>query len=102
ARAAGAWVASAAAALEAASAALAQERAHIEQLEAGLARLRDDSLAQRKTIGALQGRLRQAEGDRYLTGFVYSLAAAVLFFAALAAAFWALRPRQRRRARWFE
>ena len=95
-------LASAAAALEAASAALAQERAHIQQLEAGLARLRDDSLAQRKTIGALQGRLRQAEGDRYLNGFMYSLASAAVFFALLAAALWALRPGQRGRARWFE
>jgi len=95
-------LASAAAALDAASAALAQERAHIQELEAGVARLRGDSLAQQKTIGALQGRLRQAEGDRYLNGFVYSLAAAVLFLALLSAAFWALRPRQRRRARWFD
>ena len=95
-------LASAAAALEAASAALAQERAHIRELEAGLARVRGDSVAQQKTIGALQGRLRQADGDRYLNGLVYSLAAAVVFFALLSAAFWALRPRQRRRARWFE
>jgi len=95
-------LASAAAALEAASAALAQERAHIRELEAGLARVRGDSAAQQKMIGALQGRLRQAEGNRYLNGFVYSLAAAMVFFALLSAAFWALRPRQRRRARWFE
>jgi hypothetical protein len=95
-------LASAAAALEAASAAFAQERAHFQELEAGLARLRGDSLAQQKTIGALQVRLRQAEGDRYLNGLVYALAAALLFFALLAAAFWALRPRQRRRARWFD
>ena len=95
-------LASAAAALEAASTALAQERAHIQELEAGVARLRGDSLAQQQTIGALQGRLRQAEGDRYLNGLVYSLAAAMLFFALLSAAFWALRPRQRRRARWFD
>ena len=95
-------LASAAAALEAASAALAQERAHIRELEAGIARVRGDSVAQQKTIGALQARLRQADGDRYLNGLVYSLAAAVVFFALLSAAFWALRPRQRRRARWFE
>ena len=95
-------LASAEAALEAASAASVQERARAQELEAGLTRLRGDSLGQQKTIGALQARLRQAEGDRYLNGLVYSLAAAVLFFALLSAAFWALRPRQRRRARWFD
>ena len=95
-------LASAAAAVEAASAALASERARGQELEAGLARLRGESSAQQKTIGALQGRLRQAEGDRYLNGLVYTLAAAMLFFGLVAAAFWALRPRQRRRARWFE
>ena len=95
-------LASAAAAVESASAALASERARSQELEAGLARLRGESSAQQKTIGALQGRLRQAEGDRYLNGLVYTLAAAMLFFGLVAAAFWALRPRQRRRARWFE
>ena len=90
------------AAADAASAALAGERARIQELEAGLARLRSDSQAQQKTLGALQARLRQAEGDRYANGLVYALAAGVVFFALLAAAFWALRPRQRRRARWFD
>ena len=65
-------------------------------------RLRNESQAQQKTLGALQARLRQAEEDRYANGLVYALAAAMIFFGLLAAAFWALRPRQRRRARWFD
>src|SRR5204862_5961911 len=68
----------------------------------GLARVRSDSKAQEKTIGALQARLREAESARYANGLVYALAAAMIVFALLAAAFWALRPRQRRRARWFD
>ncbi len=93
-----------AAAADAASAAvaLANERARFRELEAGMARLRNESQAQQKTLGALQARLRQAEEDRYANGLVYGLAAAMIFFGLLAAAFWALRPRQRRRARWFD
>jgi pilus assembly protein FimV len=83
-------------------AALAAERAQLQQLEVGLARLRQESQAQQKTVAALQARLREAEGGRYANGLVYVLAAGVLFFALLSAAFWALRPRQRRRARWFQ
>ncbi len=86
----------------AATAALAAERARIQELEVGLARLRSDAQAQQKTLAALQARLRGAESDRYANGLVYTLAAGLVFFALLAAAFWALRPRQRRRARWFE
>jgi len=90
---------------EAASAALAGDStrsAQIEELEAGLARIRSESQAQQKTLGALQARLREAESARYANGLVYALAAAMVFFALLAAAFWALRPRQRGRARWFD
>jgi pilus assembly protein FimV len=87
---------------DAATAALARERDRIQLLEAGLARLRSDSQAQQKTLGALQARLRQTEGERYANGLVYTLTAGLVFFALLAAAFYALRPRQRRRARWFD
>ena len=65
-------------------------------------RLRDDSLAQQKTIGALQAACARPKAIATSTGFVYSLASAAVFFALLAAALWALRPRQRGRARWFE
>ncbi|MEO8312211.1 MAG: hypothetical protein ABI520_13640, partial [Caldimonas sp.] len=82
--------------------ALANERARIQDLEAGMARLRNESQSQQKTLGALQARLRQAEGDRYANGLVYTLAAAMVLFLLLSVAFWALRPRQRRRARWFD
>jgi hypothetical protein len=88
--------------VDTAATALAGEPARIQELEAGLARLRSDSQAQQRTLGALQARLRQAEGDRYANGLVYTLAGGLVFFALLAAAFWALRPRQRRRARWFD
>jgi len=90
---------------DAASAALATDPARvarIEELEAGLARVRSDSQAQQKTIGALQARLREADSARYANGLVYALAGGLIFFALLAAAFWALRPRQRRGARWFD
>lgn len=87
---------------EAASAALARERERILVLEAGLARVGRDAQATQKSLAELQGRLRQAENDRYANGLVYALAAGLLFFAVLAAALWALRPRQRRQARWFD
>ncbi|MEP6740057.1 MAG: hypothetical protein ABJA61_06735 [Caldimonas sp.] len=87
---------------DSASEALARERERIQLLETGLARLRADSQAQQQTLVALQARLRQAESDRYANWLVYVLAAGLVFFALLAAAFWALRPRQRRRARWFD
>ena len=76
-------LAAARAAESAAATALAAERARIQELEAGLARLRGDSQAQQKTLGALQARLRQADGDRYANGLVYTLAAAMLFFVLL-------------------
>ena len=99
---AGAQIIAAQAAVDAASAALGRERDRIHSLEAGMARLHSDSLAQQKTLAELQARLRQAEGERYANGLVYALSAGLVFFALLAAAFWALRPRQRRRARWFD
>ncbi len=98
----GAQVIAAQAALDAASAALGRERDRIQILEAGLSRLKADSESQQKTLLELQARLRQAEGERYANGLVYLLSAGLLFFALLSAAFWALRPRQRRRARWFD
>lgn len=82
--------------------ALARERERIRVLEAGLAQLRADSVATQGSLLALQARLREAESGRYANGLVYALAIGLLFFAVLAAALWALRPRQRRRARWFD
>ena len=99
---AGAQIMAAQAAAHAASAALARERDRIQSLEAGMARLHSDSLAQQKTLVELQARLRQSESERYANGLVYALSAGLVFFALLSAAFWALRPRQRRRARWFD
>ena len=96
-----AWVAAMAQA-DAASAALKRERDRIEVLEAGLAKLRADSAATQRTLGALQLRLREAEGERYANGLVYFLAGLALLFALIALALWLLRPRQRRRARWFD
>jgi pilus assembly protein FimV len=87
---------------DAASAALQREYERIQVLEAGLASLRRDSLATQRTVAALQARLREAEHERYANGLVYSLAAAALLFALVAAGLWWLRPRQRRRARWFD
>ncbi len=98
----GAQIVAAQAAVDAASAALGRERDRLQVLEAGMARLKGDFDGQQKTLLELQARLRQAEGERYANGLVYFLSAGMLFFALLSAAFWALRPRQRRRARWFD
>ena len=87
---------------DAASEALQRERERIQLLEAGLARLRSDSQATQRTVAALQARLRDAESERYANGLVYSLAGAALLFALIALGLWWLRPRQRRRARWFD
>ncbi len=87
---------------EAATEALARESERIQQLEAGMAKLGNDARAMQQSVATLQARLREAEGDRYANKLVYALAAAVVFFALLAAALWALRPWQRRRARWFD
>jgi len=84
------------------AATLAAERARIEGLEASLARLHDETQAQLKTLVAVQARLRQAESERYANGLVYLLAIALVFVAVVAGAFWALRPRQLAKARWFE
>ncbi len=77
-------------AASAADAALVRERERLQSLEAGVAKLRSDAELQQKTLGELQARLRQAEGERYANGLVYTLAAGLVFFALLAAAFWAL------------
>ncbi len=87
---------------DAAAEALARERERIQQLEAGMTKLANDAKAMQQSVATLQARLREAESDRYANKLVYALAAAVVFFALLAVALWALRPRQRRRARWFD
>jgi pilus assembly protein FimV len=99
---AGARIVAAQAAVDAASAALGRERDRIQLLEAGMATLKGDSDRQQKTLLEMQARLRQAEGERYANGLVYALSGGMLFFALLSALFWAVRPRQRRRARWFD
>ena len=88
------------AASESTSQAIQRER--IQVLEAGLARVRIDSQATQQTVAALQARLRQAEGERYSNWLVYVLIGTTLFGVFVALALWWLRPRQRRRARWFD
>src|SRR5450755_2355849 len=83
-------------------AALQRERDRIQILEAGLTRLRGDSLAQQRTLGAMQARLRDAESERYSNWLTYFLIGTTILFALAAAGLWWLRPRQRRRARWFD
>ena len=87
---------------EAASDTLQRERERIQVLEAGLASVRSDSQATQQTVVALQARLRQAEGERYWNGLVYALIGTTVLAILVAAALWWLRPRQRRRARWFD
>ncbi|MGZ5241604.1 MAG: hypothetical protein ACXWCN_15915, partial [Caldimonas sp.] len=98
-------LAEASAAVPAVSAAASQaaaEQERIQSLEAGLARLRSDSQATQQTVAELQARLRQAESARYRNGLVYALLGTTLLGFLVAAALWWLRPRQRRRARWFD
>ncbi|MEO8526759.1 MAG: hypothetical protein ABI460_18670 [Caldimonas sp.] len=80
----------------------AAQRERIQTLEAGLERVRSDSQATRQTVAALQARLRQAEGERYSNWLVYVLGGTTLLGILVAVALWLLRPRQRRRARWFD
>ena len=87
---------------DAASDALQRERERIQELEAGLARVRSDSQATQQTIATLQARLRQAEGERYSNGLVYALIGTTLLGILIAVALWWLRPGQRQRARWFD
>ncbi len=85
-----------------AASALQRERERIQSLETAITRLRADSKATQQTVTTLQARLRQAESDRYSNLVVYGLGGAALLFALLAWAMWLLRPRQRRRASWFD
>ncbi len=80
----------------------AQQRERIQSLEAGLAGVRADAQATQQTVTALQARLRQAEGERYRNSLVYVLIGTTLLGIVIAVALWLLRPRQRRRARWFD
>ncbi|MEO5881951.1 MAG: hypothetical protein ABIQ06_06005, partial [Caldimonas sp.] len=96
-------VAAAAAAANGASMpAASAEQERIRSLEADVARMRSDSQATQQTVAALQARVRQAEEGRYRNVFVYVLAATTLLGILVAALLWWLRPRQRRRARWFD
>ena len=87
---------------EVATEALSRERERIQQLEAAMAKLGSDARAMQQSVATLQAKLRQAESDRYSSTLVLALAAGLVFFALLAVALWALRPRQRQRARWFD
>ena len=80
----------------------AQQRGRIQSLEAGLAKVGADAQATQQTVAELQARLRLAEGARYRNGLVYILVGTTLLGVLVALALWWLRPRQRRRARWFD
>ncbi len=81
--------------------ALALERARIQALETGLAHLRTEGEATRRAMTELQGRLRQAESERYANPLVYALGA---LCALLAVAAWFARRQGPRRgnARWWD
>ena len=80
----------------------ARQRERIQSLEAGLASVRADAQATQQTVAALQARLRQAEGERYRNRLVYALIGTTVLGVLIAVGLWLLRPRQRRRARWFD
>ncbi|MEP7301062.1 MAG: hypothetical protein ABI699_05990 [Caldimonas sp.] len=88
-----------AATLPPASASDAASQERIRTLELDLARARVDS---QKSNAAWQAKLRQAEGGRYGNWLVYLLIGTTGLGVLAALALWWLRPRQRRRARWFE
>jgi len=80
---------------------LAKERARIQVLEEGLAKLRSDSQATQRSLAALQTRLREAEAERYANPVVYALAwLAALLALAVAALLWR-QSRVGRSAQWW-
>ncbi|MEP7102326.1 MAG: hypothetical protein ABI781_17585 [Burkholderiales bacterium] len=97
------------AAAEAASAAkpdeamaeLAKERARIQTLEDGLAKLRSDSQATQASLTSLQARLQQAEAGRYANPLVYALAWLSALLALAVAGLWWRQARQRQSAQWW-
>jgi len=94
--------AAAAAATGASMPAASAEQERMQSLEAAVARMSSESQATHQTVAALQARVRQAEDSRYRNPLVYVLAGTTLLAILAAALLWWLRPRQRRRARWFD
>jgi pilus assembly protein FimV len=92
----------AAAAAGASQPGVSAEQERIRSLEAAVARMNSESQATQQTVAALQARVRQAEDARYRNVLVYILVATTLLGILAATALWWLRPRQRRRARWFD
>jgi hypothetical protein len=93
--------ASAASAAQAQAEQLARERARIQLLEEGLAKLRSESQATQRSLAALQTRLREAEAERYANPVVYALAwLAALLALAVAALLWR-QSRIGRSAQWW-
>jgi len=97
-----AQVAAAAAAASGASTPAGAEPDTVRALQDEMARMRADSEKTRETVAALQAKVRQAEEGRYRNALVYVLVATTLLGVLAAALLWWLRPRQRRRARWFD
>jgi pilus assembly protein FimV len=93
--------ASAASAADEAGQKLAKERERIQALEDSMKRLRDDSQATQKALGALQARLNQAESERYANPLVYGLAWLSALLAVAVAAMWWRQSRQRGNPQWW-
>jgi hypothetical protein len=94
-------VAASAPALEDQAVSLEKERQRMVVLEEGLARLRGDSQATQKTVAALQGRLQEAESQRYANPLVYALAGLSGLLALAVAALWWRQSRSRPSGNWW-
>jgi hypothetical protein len=79
----------------------AQDRARIQALEAGMAKMRSDAQATQANLAALQARLAQAESDRYGNSMVYALAWLSALLAVALAAFWWRQSRSRQSTQWW-
>jgi len=79
----------------------AKDRARIQTLEEGVAKLRADSQATRASLTALQLRLQEAEAGRYANPLVYALAWLSALLALAVAGLWWRQARGRQSAQWW-
>ena len=80
---------------------IVRERARIQALEEGLAKLRSDSVVTQKSLIALQSRLKEAESERYANPLVYALAWLSALLALAVAGMWWRQSRARGSAQWW-
>jgi pilus assembly protein FimV len=80
---------------------IAKERQRIQMLEEGLAALRAESAATQKALVTMQGRLKEAESERYANPLVYALAWLSALLALAVAGLWWRQSRVRGSPQWW-